>query len=60
MKKDMKNVFKFLKESAFLTKCDSETIENGSKEQKGGFLDILVGTLAACFLRNMLAGEEVI
>ena len=56
----MKNFFKFLKESAFLTKCDSETIENGSKEQKGGFLDILVGTLAACFLGNMLAGEEVI
>ena len=34
-----------------------ETIENEAKEQKGGFLSMLLGTLAASLLGNILAGK---
>ena len=35
----------------------SETIKNEAKEQKGGFLSMLLGTLGASLLGNMLAGK---
>ena len=35
----------------------TKTIENKTKEQKGRFLGILLGTLGACLLENMLAGK---
>ena len=38
----------------------SETIKNETKEQKGGFLSMLLGTLAASILGNALAGRGVI
>ena len=37
-----------------------ETIKNKAKEQKGGFLSMLLGTLGAGLLGNMLAGKGVI
>ena len=40
-----------------MTKDVSETIENGSKEQKGGFLGISLGTLSASLLGNLLTGK---
>ena len=42
----MKSI-KWLKESGSLIKAVSETIENEAKEQKGGFLSMLLGTLGA-------------
>ena len=42
-----------------LLKGVSETIENESKEQKGGFLSMLLGTLGASLLRNILAGKGI-
>ena len=51
-------VAKSLQKSALLIKRTSETIE--AKEQKGGFLLILLGTLAASILGNALNGQEVI
>ena len=38
----------------------SETIKNEAKKQKGVFLSILLGTLGASLLGNMLAGKGVI
>ena len=35
-------------------------IKNEAKEQKGGFLSMLVGTLDASLLGNMLAGKETV
>ena len=37
----------------------SEIIENEVKEQKSGFLSILLGTLDANFLGNILARKEI-
>ena len=37
----------------------SEIIENEVKEQKSGFLSILLGTLGANFLGNILARKEI-
>ena len=38
----------------------SETIKNDTKEQKGGFFPILLGTLDASILGNALTGKGVI
>ena len=46
-------IFKSLEESGLLTKSLSETIKNEAKEQKGGFLGILLGTLGACLLGSI-------
>ena len=35
----------------------SETIQNEAKEQKGGFLSMLLATLGASLLGNILAGK---
>ena len=35
----------------------SETIQNEAKEQKGGFFSMLLGTLGASLLWNILAGK---
>ena len=45
--------------SGLLLKEVSETIENEAKEQKGGFLSMLLGTLGASLLGNMLAGKGI-
>ena len=37
----------------------SETIKNEAKEQKGGFNSMLLGTLGASLLGNILAGKGV-
>ena len=37
-----------------------ETIENEEKEQKGGFLSILLKTLGASLLGNLLTGKGTI
>ena len=37
-----------------------ETIKNQAKEQGGGFLDMLVRTLGAGLLGNLLTGKRVI
>ena len=38
---------KYLKESGLLTKGVAPTIKNEEKEQKGGFIEILLGSLGA-------------
>ena len=58
MNEIMKIVFSF-EYTALLIKIVSETIENKTKEQKVGFLDILLYALGASLLGNLLRGKEV-
>ena len=51
---EMMKTVKSLEESGLLLKRISETIKNEGKEQKGGFLPILLGKLAASILGNAL------
>ena len=53
-------IVKSLEELDLLIKVVSETIKNESEEQKGVFIGMLLGTLDACLLGNMLAGKRVI
>ena len=46
-----------LNESSLLIKCVSETIKNEAKGEKGGFIVMSCGTIAASILGNMLAGN---
>ena len=38
----------------------TRTIENEAKEQKGGFLSMLLGTLGTSLLGNLLSGEGIV
>ena len=38
----------------------TKTIKNETKEQKGGFLSMLLVTLGASLLGNMLAGKGIV
>ena len=38
----------------------TKTIENETKEQEGGFLRILLGTLGASLLGNLLSGKGIV
>ena len=58
--KDILKTVKSLEDSGLLLEGVSETIKNESKEQKGGFLSMLLGTLGTSLLGNMLAGKGVI
>ena len=58
--KDILKILKSLEASGLLLEGVSETIKNEAKEQKGKFLSMLLGTLGANLLGNMLAGKGVI
>ena len=55
---DITKIVKYLEESAFLIKGVSETIKNEAKEQKRGFLGMLLGTVGASLLGNLLTGKD--
>ena len=57
--KDILEIVRSLEDSGLLLKGVSETIKNKTKGQKGGFLSMLLGTLGATLLGNMLAGKEL-
>ena len=57
---DIIKIVKSLEESGLLIKGVSKTIKNEGKEQKGGFLGMLLGTLGASLLRNLLTGKGTI
>ena len=60
---DMNDITKIIEaseNSGILLKGVSKAIENETKEQKGGFLSMLLGTLRDSFLGNLLSGEKVI
>ena len=49
-----------LEDSNILLKGVTKTIKNETKEQKGGFLGMLLGTLGASLLGNILAGKGIV
>ena len=57
---DIMKIVKSLQQSGLLIKGIRETIKNEAKEQKGGFLSTLLGTLPASMLGSALTGRGVI
>ena len=53
---DIIKILKSLEDSGLLLKGVTETIQDEVKEQKGGFLSMLLCILGASLLRNMLKG----
>ena len=51
-------IIEALENSGILLKGVSKTIENETKEQRGGFLSMLPGTLGASLLGNLLTGGK--
>ena len=56
---DIIKIVKFLEYSDLLLKGVSKTVQNEVKEQKGGFLSMLLRTLGASLLGNILAGKGI-
>ena len=59
----MNNILKIiqaLEDSNILLKGVTKTIKNQTKEQIGGFLSMLLGTLGASLLGNLLTGKEIL
>ena len=56
---DIIKVIKSLEDSDLLLKGVTETVQNEINEQKGGFLSMLLGTLGASLLGNLLTGRGV-
>ena len=53
-------IVKSLEESGLLIKGVSEAIKNEAKEQKGRYIGVLLGTLGAILLGNLLTGKGVV
>ena len=57
---DIMKIVEALEYSNILLKEVTKTIKNETKEQKGGFLSMLLGTLGASLLGNVLAGKGIV
>ena len=57
---DIIKIIQSLKDSNILLKGVTGTIKNEAKEQKGGFLSMLLGTLGASLLGNLLSGKGIV
>ena len=55
---DIMKIIEALEYSGILLKGVTKTIENETKEQRGGFLSMLLGTLGASLLGNLLTGGK--
>ena len=55
---DIMKIVKSLEESDLWIKSVSKTIENEAKEQKGTFLGMLLDSLGASVLANLLQGKD--
>ena len=54
---DIIKIIQALENSNILLKGVTKTIKNETKEQKEGFLSMLLGTLGASLLGNLLTGK---
>ena len=54
---DLTKIVKSLEDSGLLLKGITESVQNEIKEQKGGFLSMLLGTLGASLIGNLLTGK---
>ena len=52
-------IVKSLEDSSLLLKGVTETVQNEVKEQKGGFLSMLLGMLGASLLGDILTGRGI-
>ena len=61
---DILKIVKSLEDSGVLLKGVSETIQHEAKEQRGGFLSMLLGTIGASLLGDILSkgfsGKDII
>ena len=57
---DIMKIFQALQCSNILLEGATETIKNETKEKKGRFLSMLLGTLGASLLGNLLAGRGIV
>ena len=53
-------IIQALKDSNILLKGVTKTTENETKEQRGGFLSMLLETLEASLLGNLLTGKGIV
>ena len=53
-------IIQALEKSVILIKGVNKTIKNETKEKKGGFLSMLLGTLGASLLGNLLTGKGIL
>ena len=56
---DIIKIVNSLEDSGLLLKGVTETVQNEVKEQKRGFLSILLGTLGVSLLGNLLTGRGI-
>ena len=49
-----------LENSGILLKGVTKTVKNETKEHKGGFLSMLLGTLRASLFGNLLTGKGIV
>ena len=56
---DIIKIVKPFEDSGFLLKGVTETVQDAVKEQKGGFPTMLLGTLRASLLGNILTGRGI-
>ena len=57
---DIIKIGQALENSNILLKGVTKTIKNETKKQKGGLLSMLLGTLGASLLGNLLAGKGIV
>ena len=57
---DIMEIVQAVEDSNILLKGVTKTIKNETKEQKGGFLGMFLGTLGASLLRNLLLGKGIV
>ena len=57
---DMMKIVQALEDSYILLKGVTKIMKNEAKEQKGGFLSMLLGTLGASLLGNLLTGKGIV
>ena len=57
---DIIKIVRSFDDSGLLLEGVSETIQSEAKKQKGGFFSMLLGTLGASLLGDMLTGERIV
>ena len=57
--KDIIKIVKSLEDTSLLPEGAGDTIQNEAKEQRGGFFSMLLGTLGASLLGNILARKGI-
>ena len=57
---DIMKIVQALEDSDIFIKGVTKTIKNETKEQKGGFISISLGTLGASLLGNLSTGKGIV